>query len=77
MLALAASQAGAAVRALAGWDRRMLPSRWLRYAALLPQAAWSALASSRAALPSWMAQAIGREADPQVIQGLTTGIFRP
>jgi hypothetical protein len=29
----------------------------------LPPSEWQALASARAALPSWMAQAIGKEAE--------------
>ncbi|HTY49590.1 MAG TPA: DUF6088 family protein [Steroidobacteraceae bacterium] len=62
MLALGTSQAGAAVRALA-WMGPMHAAKSL--AALrrtLARTEWSALTSARAALPSWMAQAIGREA---------------
>ncbi len=61
MLALGASPAGAAVRALA-WMGRTHAGRSL--AALrqtLPPSEWRALASARATLPSWMARAIGEE----------------
>ncbi|HRP97482.1 MAG TPA: DUF6088 family protein [Rhodocyclaceae bacterium] len=61
MLALGTGPAGAAVRALA-WLGPTHASRSL--ATLhrsLPPAEWQILASSRAALPSWMARAIGEE----------------
>lgn len=61
MLALGASPAGAAVRALA-WMGPTHAGRSL--AALrrtLPPSEWRALASARATLPSWMARAIGEE----------------
>lgn len=61
MLALGTSQAGAAVRALA-W---MGPSHASRSLASLhqslPEKEWQTLTATRAALPSWMAQAIGLE----------------
>lgn len=62
MLALGTGQAGAAVRALA-W---MGPTHATRSLAslrrTLPESEWRALTAARAALPSWMAQAIGKEA---------------
>lgn len=61
MLALGASPAGAAVRALA-WMGPTHAGRSL--AALrrtLPPSEWRTLASARAILPSWMARAIGEE----------------
>jgi len=62
MLALGTGPAGSAVRALA-W---MGPTHANRSLASLrrtmPESEWKALVSARAALPSWMAQAIGREA---------------
>ena len=61
MLALGCSPAGAAIRALA-W---MGPARAGRALAALrrtlPPPEWHALATTRGMLPSWMAQAIGRE----------------
>ena len=62
MLALGTRPAGAAVRALA-WIRPAHADESL--ASLhrtLPRAEWKALTSARATLPSWMAQAIGKEA---------------
>ena len=62
MLALGARPAGAAVRALA-WIGPSHASESL--AALhrtLPHSEWQALTLARATLPSWMAQAIGKEA---------------
>jgi hypothetical protein len=61
MLALGTGPAGAAVRALAWLGP---PHARKSLAALhrsLPPAEWKALASTRAALPSWMARAIGEE----------------
>jgi hypothetical protein len=62
MLALGNGPAGAAVRALA-WMGPTHAGRSL--AALhrtLPATEWQTLTSTRAILPSWMAQAIGQEA---------------
>ncbi|RDK08768.1 DUF6088 family protein [Cupriavidus lacunae] len=62
MLALGAGPAGAAVRALA-WLGPLHARRSL--ATLhrsLPPSEWQTLAATRAALPSWMARAIGEEA---------------
>ena len=61
MLALGTGQAGAAVRALAWMGPTHAGESLATLRRSLPHAEWSALASARAALPSWMAQAIGRE----------------
>lgn len=62
MLSLGTGLAGAAVRALA-W---LGPTHASKSLAMLhwslPPADWQILESSRAALPSWMARAIGEEA---------------
>lgn len=62
MLALGTGQAGAAVRALAWMGPTHAGESLAALRRTLPRAEWSTLASARAALPSWMAQAIGREA---------------
>lgn len=62
MLALGTGPAGAAVRALAWMGPEHVGKSLVTLRRTLPSSEWSALASSRAALPSWMAQAIGREA---------------
>jgi len=61
MLALGTSQAGTAVRALAWMGRAHAGESLAALRHKLPSAEWSHLASSRATLPSWMAQAIGEE----------------
>lgn len=63
MLALGTGPAGAAVRALAWMGPAHAGESLARLRRTLPRAEWRALASARAALPSWMAQAIGREAE--------------
>jgi len=61
MLSLGPSQAGAAVRALA-WIGRSHVGESLRVLRqTLAPAEWRSLTTSRAAFPSWMAQAIGEE----------------
>lgn len=62
MLALGTGQAGAAVRALA-WlgPEHASKSLAVLHRSLAPTE-WKALESARAALPSWMARAIGEEA---------------
>ncbi len=62
MLALGAGPAGAAVRALAWMGPAHAGESLATLRRTLPRNEWRALASSRAALPSWMAQAIGSEA---------------
>jgi Family of unknown function (DUF6088) len=62
MLALGASPAGAAVRALAWMGPTHASKSLATLRRTLPSSEWGALASARAALPSWMAQAIGKEA---------------
>src|SRR6185437_10605855 len=54
MLALGTSQAGAAVRALAWMGPTQAGESLAVLHRTLPQAEWRALASARAALPSWM-----------------------
>jgi len=61
MLSLGSSQAGAAVRALAWIGRAHVGESLMVLRHKLTSAEWSNLASSRAAFPSWMAQAIGEE----------------
>lgn len=62
MLALGTRPAGAAVRALA-WIGPTHASKSLALLRrTLPRSEWQALASARATLPGWMAQAIGEEA---------------
>ncbi|UUZ62224.1 DUF6088 family protein [Polaromonas sp. P1-6] len=62
MLALGTGQAGAAVRALAWMGPAHVNESLATLHRTLPNSEWRALASARAALPSWMAQAIGEEA---------------
>jgi Family of unknown function (DUF6088) len=62
MLTLGAGPAGAAVRALAWMGPTHAGKSLAMLRRTLPSPEWGALASARAALPSWMAQAIGKEA---------------
>lgn len=62
MLALGARPAGAAVRALAWIGPAHADESLASLHRNLPRSEWKALASARATLPSWMAQAIGKEA---------------
>jgi hypothetical protein len=62
MLALGTGPAGAAVRALAWLGPAHTNKALATLHRSLPPAEWQALQSTRAALPSWMARAIGEEA---------------
>ncbi|GKT00500.1 DUF6088 family protein [Acidovorax sp. SUPP3434] len=62
MLALGAGPAGAAVRALAWMGPAHVGESLAALRRTLPPAEWRTLTSARAALPSWMARAIGEEA---------------
>lgn len=62
MLALGSGPAGAAVRALAWMGPEHARGSLAALHRTLPPAEWQALAASRAALPSWMARAVGIEA---------------
>jgi hypothetical protein len=62
MLALGTGPAGAAVRALAWLGPAHAAESLMTLHRTLPSQEWHILASSRAALPSWMARAIGEEA---------------
>lgn len=62
MLALGTGPAGAAVRALAWMGQAHVGESLAVLRRNLPPTEWRTLASSRAALPSWMARAIGEEA---------------
>lgn len=62
MLVLGARPAGAAVRALAWIGPTHADESLASLRRTLPRSEWQALTSARAALPGWMAQAIGREA---------------
>ena len=62
MLALGTGPAGAAVRALAWMGPAHVGESLVTLRRTLPDSEWRALASARAALPSWMARAIGKEA---------------
>ena len=62
MLALGSGQAGAAVRALAWMGKAHVRESLTALRRTLPPAEWRTLMSGRAALPSWMARAIGEEA---------------
>jgi hypothetical protein len=62
MLALGSGQAGAAVRALAWMGPSHVRESLASLRRTLPPSEWRRLTSSRAALPSWMARAIGEEA---------------
>jgi hypothetical protein len=61
MLSLGARPAGAAVRALAWIGPAHASEALAPLRRTLPQPEWRALASARATLPGWMAQAIGEE----------------
>ncbi|UYK83205.1 DUF6088 family protein [Xanthomonas sacchari] len=61
MLALGSSPAGAAIRALAWIGPAHAGKALVALRRTLPPPEWHALTSSRAILPSWMAQAIGKE----------------
>lgn len=62
MLALGTRPAGSAVRALAWIGPQHADESLASLHRTLPHSEWQALASARAALPGWMAQAIGKEA---------------
>ena len=62
MLALGTGPAGAAARALAWMGPTHIGESLATLHRTLPASEWRALASARAVLPSWMAQAIGEEA---------------
>lgn len=62
MLALGSGPAGAAVRALAWMGAPHVRESVAMLRRTLPEAEWRILAANRAALPSWMARAIGEEA---------------
>lgn len=62
MLALGTGPAGAAVRALAWMGPTHIGESLAILHRTLPASEWRALASARAALPSWMARAISEEA---------------
>jgi hypothetical protein len=62
MLALGPGPAGAAVRALAWMGPAHAGESLATLRRTLSRTEWRALASSHAALPSWMAHAIGSEA---------------
>ncbi len=61
MLALGTRPAGAAVRALAWMGKTQVGESLGTLRRTLPPTEWRALVSSRAALPTWMARAIGEE----------------
>lgn len=62
MLSLGAGPAGAAVRALAWMGAPHVRESLATLHRTLPEAEWQTLTAHRAALPSWMARAIGEEA---------------
>jgi len=62
MLALGTRPARAAVRALAWIGPARADGSLISLHRTLPHSEWKALASARATLLSWMAQAIGKEA---------------
>lgn len=62
MLALGTGPAGAAVRALAWMGAPHVRESLATLHRTLPEAEWRTLTAHRAALPSWMARAIGEEA---------------
>ena len=62
MLTLGTRPAGAAVRALAWIGPAHADESLSSLHRTLPPSEWKALVSARATLPSWMAQAIGKEA---------------
>ena len=61
MLVLGSSPAGAAIRALAWMGPAHAGKALVALRRTLPPPEWQALTSSRAILPSWLAQAIGKE----------------
>lgn len=61
MFTLGIRPAGAAVRALAWMGQTHAGETLATLHRILPPSEWAALTSSRAALPSWMARAIGKE----------------
>lgn len=61
MFVLGSQPAGAAIRALAWLGREHAQESLRKLHRSLPPAEWQALTSHRANLPSWMAEAIGRE----------------
>ena len=65
MLALGTGPAGAAVRALAWMGPAHVGESLVTLRRTLPDSEWRALASARAALPSWMARATGWAALPR------------
>lgn len=62
MFVLGSQPAGAAIRALAWLGREHAQESVQKLHRSLPQPEWLALTRHRASLPSWMAEAIGREA---------------
>lgn len=62
MFVLSSQPAGEAIRALAWLGREHAQESVRKLHRSLPQSEWQALTSHRASLPSWMAEAIGREA---------------
>lgn len=62
MMALGTRPAGAAVRALAWMGPLHIGKSLASLRRTLPSAEWQTLTNARASLPSWMAQAIGKEA---------------
>jgi hypothetical protein len=62
MMMLGTGQAGTAVRALAWMGPTHASASLAALRRALPESEWRALVGARATLPSWMAQAIGREA---------------
>lgn len=61
MLSLGSSTAGSVIRALAWLGEARVSQVMLKLRESLSTADWHALSSARYLLPSWMAQAIGRE----------------
>jgi len=61
MLALGSTLAGEAVRALAWLGQTHVREAVGKLHNTLPESEWNSLLASRTILPSWMAQAIGRE----------------
>ncbi|OWJ90013.1 hypothetical protein B6S59_29195 [Pseudomonas sp. A46] len=61
MLALGSSLAGEAVRALAWLGQTHVSEAVGKLHGTLPESEWNSLLASRTILPTWMAQAIGRE----------------
>ncbi|MCY3688947.1 MAG: DUF6088 family protein [Gammaproteobacteria bacterium] len=63
MLTLGTRPAGSAIRALAWIGPSHVNESLASLRRTLPSAEWKALTTARAILPSWMAQAIGKEAE--------------